>query len=150
MDVIRGIMAELLQIESIEQTELLEKDRSLRPRAALVDIQAVIVDGHRHVDLRLPCGEVLQSEQAAVFFAAGVTNSMAAHEFDHALSRLTFVPVVDGGLDSALPTAGFLTTLYLDNFLHGGGPIGILEHLADPRYAGVRAVHAGRAWPILA
>src|SRR5438552_17306924 len=119
MDVIRGIMTELLQIKSFQQAKLLKKDGSLGPRAALVDIQAVIVDGDGQVDLRLPRGEVLHLEQPAIFLAAGVTNSMAAHEFDHALSRLAFVPVVDGGLDSAFPTTSFLPILDLDDAFHG-------------------------------
>ncbi len=74
----RGIGA--VEIEALEQRQLLEHHRALRPRARLADGIGAVVVGERRLDMGLPARHVLAGEHAAMGFAAGVHYGLGAAE----------------------------------------------------------------------
>ena len=66
VDVVGGVVAHRGEVEALEQLELLQKYRALRPWPALEDRDAAIVGAHRRFDSRREAREVGGGEQAAV------------------------------------------------------------------------------------
>src|ERR1700751_1180448 len=63
---------EAVEFESLQQCELLQRDRPLAPRAGLAHGVAVVVVGQRRFDMRRPARHVFGGEHAAVALAATV------------------------------------------------------------------------------
>jgi len=59
MQVLHRVVAHLRKIEPLQQRQLLEKHRPLRPRRTFVHVQTAIIDAHRRLDGCMPFGHVV-------------------------------------------------------------------------------------------
>ena len=75
MDVVGGIVAHRDEVETLEEAQLLQEDRPLRPRLAFVDGDAAVVRTDRRFDFGSEGGKVTRCEQAAV--SIGPFNNIA-------------------------------------------------------------------------
>ena len=108
VQVVGRVVAHALQVEAVEQAELLQEHRSLRPRTALVHIDPAEVDAARRLRRRTPRCHVVHGQQPGVLLAAGVEQRVG-DEADDALGDRTAVERVARRLDAALaPAAGRL------------------------------------------
>src|SRR5919197_3988260 len=74
----RGIGA--VEVETLEQRQLLQHHRTLRPWARLADGVAAVVVGERRLDMSMPARHVLAREHAAMGLTAGVHHGLGAAE----------------------------------------------------------------------
>ena len=99
VQVLRRVVAHRRQVELCQQRKLLQEHRALGPAGALEDIQSVVVQADRLLEVRLPFGEVFIGQQARVGRSAGVFNRIGGDEIDDALGDLALVERVARGLD---------------------------------------------------
>ena len=69
-----------IEIEALEQRQLLQHHRPLRPRAGLADGVAAVVVGERRLDMGVPARHVVAREHAVMRLAAGVHHRLRAAE----------------------------------------------------------------------
>ena len=132
------------EIEVLEQRELLEEDRALAPGPAFEHRVAVIVERDRVFDARLPAGEVVGREEAAMALARGVEHFVEAEEPVDRLGDEAAVPGVAGGVDPGLARValGFGADPGI-----GRGERGVGEQAAGRRHRAVRQVDRGARRP---
>src|SRR5262249_15664994 len=99
MNEIRTERVEIVEVESFEQRQLLEQNRSLAPRTSLGHGVAVIVEGERRFDRGLPARHIGSCQQPAVAAAGGVEHLLTTAETVDRLGDKTAVPRLAGTLD---------------------------------------------------
>ena len=101
-----------VEVEALEQRELLQDDRALRPRARLAHRVAAVVVGERRLDGGLPLGHVLAAQQAFVALARDVQQLFVGVEAVDRLGDEALAPrlarALDLGLAAAAAGLGFL------------------------------------------
>src|SRR5260370_41671958 len=80
MDEVRTRDIEAVEVNALEECELLEHHRPLRPRSGLANRITAIWVRERPLDGRLPARHVLPGQHAAVALPAGIHDLLAAAE----------------------------------------------------------------------
>ncbi len=137
MDVVGAVVTERREVETGEQRELLEKDRALAPRPALVD--QVVAEGvrHRRLELAPVVVQILDREQAAVGLRMG----------GDPLGDLAAVEGVARGLQAVAPAVPARRVLGGDQEAEGAREIGIGDERADVGKRAARQVDRRRGRP---
>ena len=89
----------ILEVEALEQRELLQHHRALRPRAGLAQGVAAVVVGERRLDVGLPARHVVAGEHAAMGLAAHVHHLLRAAEAVDRLGDEALRPGLARGFD---------------------------------------------------
>ena len=147
VDVLGGLHRR--QLEARQQRELLQEDRALAPGLRLADGQARVLQGERGLGPRLPRGEVVVAEQAAVAPPGPVQH---LGDVEVAGERLGHEPLVEhppGGLDLLVPVSrgGFGL---VEDALVGGGQPRVTEPGPRRGHLPARQVHLRGAGPVVA
>ena len=139
MDVVDAVRLETREVETGEERELLEEDRPLTPRAALVDGVAAVVERDRLLDVRLVLLEIDAREKSAV--RGGVCRDLAGD--------VAAVKGVDRGREPVATAVSRTALLGRDETAEGAAEIAVADDVADIGEPPVGKVDRGRRRPRL-
>ena len=139
---------EPVEIKALEQRELLQHHRALRPGAGLAHRVAAVIIGERRLDGGVPARHVVAGEHAAMTLAAGVHDVLGAAEAIDRLGDEALRPDVARPFDLGVAAAGALGFAQHPRVSVGERLVG--EQRAGRRHRAVRQVDGGRGRPMLA
>ena len=148
MDEFRAHRICVVEIETLEQRQLLQHHRALRPGAGLAGGVAAIVVGERRLDMGLPARHVLAGEHAAMPLAAGVHDLLGAAEAIDRLGDEALRPGHARLLDLLDPIAAGALGL-AQHARIGLGQRRVGEQRADRRHVAARQIDRRRRRPML-
>ena len=132
----------------LEQRELLQHHRPLRPRPRLAHGVAAVLVGQRLLDGGLPVRHVLAGQHAAVAPSAGVHDLLGAAERVDRLGDEALRPHLAGALDLLLAASRARGLAQHPRVGFGYGGIG--EQRAGLRHLAVAQIDRGRSRPVVA
>ena len=124
MDKIGAERVEIAETEPLQQCQLLQQNRPLAPRPAFRHGIAVILEGERRLDRRLPARQVVPSQQPAMTSAGRVEHLLVPAKAVDRLGDKAAVPRPARALD--LPLSAAVAGLCEDAAV-GRGESGIAE-----------------------
>ena len=140
---------ERVEIVALEQSERLQGDETLRPRARLHHRVAAIVVTYRRLDTRLPAGHVLAGQHAAMALPRSVHNLLRAAEAIDRFGDEALRPRLARALDLGLAAAAAALRLAQDTVV-SRSHLRIGEHGAGRRHLAVAQIDRRRGRPVIA
>jgi len=150
VDVLDGVVAHRGEVKAVEQHQLLEEDRSLRPRPAFADVVPAEPYGRRRLDPCVERGEVLFAQKARRFRARRIADRgipLERHDLARNRPAVEAVPCGPQGLVPAAAAGGLLRA---DEALEGSGEIGIAPGVAEGRDVSARQEQGRGGRPLCA
>src|SRR5579875_2728827 len=141
-------MAELPEVEALEQRQLLQEDRTLAPGTTFVHPVATVIEPDRGLEGRSVGGEIVVTEEATVLPPRGVQDLGRLGEFREAPGYRSLVKVVDTRLNTFFAACPERSFLRRDDVFERSGPVWLVNQIVQRRRLPVRQVDFGRRRPL--
>ena len=149
VDVVGRIVAHGLEVEVLEQVELLQEDRPLAPRPALMDPVAAVARGDRFLDSPPVARKVLGGQEAPVRLPGGVEELVVRAPALNCLGDLPLVEDCAGRLQRLLTAPVGAARFGGEEPPHRVGPVEVVELVAHLGHTVAGEVDRRRGRPLL-
>ena len=138
VDVLCRVVAHALEVAAFQDAQGVQIHRPLAPRAAGVNVDALVVNHRRNIHADGETGQVVHGEPAA----------LAADEGHHLLGDLARVEQVPGRLQAALATLTGGSAFDVDHPLECAGQVGLHQQVANLQGLAARIENLHGAGPL--